>query len=54
MKAKVLTALRLADAHIRRDLALVFERQGAQPRRETFHRYCSEEKHSNSTTARKR
>ena len=55
VKAKVLTALRLADAHIRRDLALVFRKDKALSRAaKAFIDIAVKEKHSNSTTARKR
>jgi len=55
VKANVLTALRLADAHIRRDLALVFRKDKALSRAaKAFIDIAVKEKHSNSTTARKR
>jgi DNA-binding transcriptional LysR family regulator len=55
VKANVLTALRLADAHIRRDLALVFRKDKALSRAaKAFIDMAVKEKHSNSTTARKR
>ena len=55
VKANVLTALRLADAHIRRDLALVFRKDKALSRAaKAFIDIAVKQKNSDSASARKR